>query len=110
MLCDCNMSKSVRQKWELRSEIRLNKAVASCTAKHRITMFVDHFFAQVRRQMKLRLKNHEERNAARKKTGEEKREKKIAKLGKNPSATWYPSRLKGTLVFAAERHGHFPTA
>jgi hypothetical protein len=36
---------------------------------------------QVRRQMKLRLKNHEDRNAARKKTDEEKREKKIAKLG-----------------------------
>uniref|UniRef100_A0A6U4VCR6 Uncharacterized protein n=1 Tax=Hemiselmis andersenii TaxID=464988 RepID=A0A6U4VCR6_HEMAN len=35
---------------------------------------------EVRRQMKLRLKNHEERNAARKKTDEEKREKKIHKL------------------------------
>lgn len=37
--------------------------------------------AQVRRQMKMRLKNHEERNAARKKTDEEKRDKKLSKLG-----------------------------
>lgn len=37
---------------------------------------------EVRRQMALRLKNHEERNAARKRTDEEKREKKINKLDK----------------------------
>ena len=37
---------------------------------------------EVRRQMELRLKNHEERNASRKRTDEEKREKKISKLDK----------------------------
>jgi hypothetical protein len=47
----------------------------------------------VRRQMKLRLKNHEDRNAARKKTDEEKREKKIAKLGKKMSYCLAKHRL-----------------
>ncbi len=43
--------------------------------------------------MKLRLKNHEDRNAARKKTDEEKREKKIAKLGKKMSYCLAKHRL-----------------